>query len=588
MGEVYRARDARLERDVALKVLPESFAREADRLARFEREAKAVASLSHPNILALFDTGTAVPDPAGSSPGSAPAVTFVVMELLTGETLGERLKAGPLPVRKATEVASLIARGLAAAHEKELVHRDLKPDNVFLTGDGQVKLLDFGLARHAEAHPAQATRSAITDAGTVMGTVGYMAPEQVRGEVVDARADLFALGAVLYEMLTGERAFRRNTNAETMTAILNEDPPDVPATRAITPALDRIVRHCLEKRPAERFQTARDVAFALDALSASSSSSSAPAVTDTPARRHPGRERMAWLAATVGLAALAGWLAFEPPGTDRPAAEAIRASIALPRGTRLAGRLVPGRRLAVSPDGRRLAFLTQPVDGEAVSLWVQSLDSDRATLVPGTRTPDAPFWSADSRHLGFFDEGKLMRMPLDGGSAFVYRVSAASGNSDIWVKPATGEPRPLVTSPFTENYAEFSPDGRWLAYVSEESGVSDVYVTSFPSGQGKWRVSPNGGTLPRWRADGRELYYVTLAGELMAAEVRAGGASFDVDVPTLLFPTRAARSPGYQYVVSADGSRFLINETLPLASTPSIDIIVNWPSLLKGARQAQE
>jgi eukaryotic-like serine/threonine-protein kinase len=169
------------------------------------------------------------------------------------------------------------------------------------------------------------------------------------------------------------------------------------------------------------------------------------------------------------------------------------------------------------------------------------------------------------------------------GLAFVYRVSVSSGNSDLWLKPASGPPRALITSPFTENYAEFSPDGRWLAYVSEESGAAEVYVTSFPVGQGKWRVSPNGGTLPRWRADGRELYYMSLPGEIMAVPVNASGPSFEADVPTMLFPTRMSRAAGYQYIVSADGSRFLINETLPRAGTPSIEIVANWPALLNGA-----
>src|SRR6187431_479863 len=208
MGEVYRARDSRLDRDVAIKILPESVARDPERLARFEREAKAVAALSHPNILALHDAGT------------EDGTTFAVMELLDGETLRDRLASGPLPVRRAIDTAVQVARGLAAAHAKGLVHRDLKPENVFLVADGQVKILDFGLAKAADPGDSSATAThapAMTDPGTVIGTVGYMAPEQVRGHAVDARTDLFALGSVFYEMLTGQRAFRRDTAAETMT-----------------------------------------------------------------------------------------------------------------------------------------------------------------------------------------------------------------------------------------------------------------------------------------------------------------------------------------------------------------------------------
>ena len=251
MGEVYRAKDARLGRDVAIKVLPTSVADDPDRRARFEREAQAVAALSHPNVIAIFDTGV------------HEGRLYVVMELLAGQTLRERLTtsstagAAAIPVRKAVDIAVQIARGLAAAHDKHIVHRDLKPDNVFLLDDGQVKILDFGLARQAaSANQADATRTmAETDPGTVMGTVGYMAPEQVRGLPVDARADLFAFGAVLYEMVSGRRAFQRDTAADTISAILNADPPELATTRAyIAPAPDRIVRHCLEKTPPSGFR----------------------------------------------------------------------------------------------------------------------------------------------------------------------------------------------------------------------------------------------------------------------------------------------------------------------------------------------
>lgn len=312
MGEVYRSRDTRLDRDVAIKVLPAAFASEADRVSRFEREAKAVAALSHPNILAIFDTGT------------HDGQLYVVTELLEGETLRDRLApvggAAPgggargstqdagLPVRKATDIAIQMARGLAAAHDKGIVHRDLKPENVFLTKDGHVKILDFGLARQAATTTgATETAAALTDPGTVMGTVGYMAPEQVRGLAVDARTDLFALGAVLYEMLSGQRAFRGDTAADTMFAIVKEDPPELGAVRAdLPPALDRIVRHCLEKQPNERFQSARDVAFALEALSGSGGTiARSGTVTAVPARR--GRILgIAVAAALIPISFLAG------------------------------------------------------------------------------------------------------------------------------------------------------------------------------------------------------------------------------------------------------------------------------------------
>ena len=290
MGEVYRAKDARLGRDVAIKVLPEAVASDAARRERFEREAKAVAALSHPNIINVFDTGLHDGHP------------FVVMELLEGDTLRERLASGALPVRKAVEIAVQIARGLGAAHDKQIVHRDLKPENIFVLRDGQVKILDFGLAREIATNHSGGTetRAAITDAGIAMGTVGYMAPEQIRAQPVDGRTDLFAFGAVLFEMLAGTRAFQRDTSAETMTAILKEDAPDLLASHAqIPPSLDRIVRHCLEKNPAERFQSARDVAFALDALSGSSTSAFKTASGAAVAEH---RARLRWIMPSISAA----------------------------------------------------------------------------------------------------------------------------------------------------------------------------------------------------------------------------------------------------------------------------------------------
>src|SRR5215471_14416 len=259
MGEVYRARDTRLARDVAIKVLPLFYSNDPDRLRRFEQEAQAVAALNHPNILAIHQMGTYEGAP------------YLVSELLEGETLRGQLQRGRLAVRRAIDYGVQIAHGLAAAHEKGITHRDLKPENVFLTKDGRVKILDFGLAKlvqpegSAELTSAPTTPSG-TEAGVVMGTVGYMSPEQVRGQAADPRSDIFAFGAILYEMLSGRRAFYRETGAETMTAILKEDPPDLgESSHSISPGLERIVDHCLEKNPEQRFQSARDLAFNLEA-----------------------------------------------------------------------------------------------------------------------------------------------------------------------------------------------------------------------------------------------------------------------------------------------------------------------------------
>ena len=258
MGEVYRGHDPRLGRDVAIKILPGMFSRDPERLRRFEQEARATAALNHPNILAIYDVGT-----------TDQAIPYVVSELLEGETLRQCVESGPLPLRKTVDLALQMASGLAAAHAKGIVHRDLKPENLFLTKDGHLKILDFGLAKLVTPQgPDAKTLSRETSAGAVMGTVGYMPPEQVRGLDVDQRADIFAAGAIIYEMLSGKRAFHGDTAADTIQAILSHDPPALSGINpAVPPAFDRIVRRCLEKNAGERFHSVRDVAFALEAIS---------------------------------------------------------------------------------------------------------------------------------------------------------------------------------------------------------------------------------------------------------------------------------------------------------------------------------
>ncbi len=401
MGVVYRARDTALGRDVAIKVLPEAFAKDPERVARFEREAKALASLTHPNIAQVF----------GLQDGA------LVMELLDGETLGSRLAGGALPVRKSIEYAGQIARGLAAAHERGITHRDLKPENVFVLRDGQVKILDFGLARQAPTPAFGATLTAAgaggTEPGTVMGTVGYMSPEQVRGDALDSRTDLFAFGAVLYEMLAGQRAFRRDTPAETMTAILNEDPPDLTAARAdLSPALDRIVRHCLEKNPIERFQTARDVAFALDALSGSGF---AGAATPTAGTQKPSRERWVWASITAVLAIATTWQGLAPrlPEPESPTA-VYHTRLALPEGVSMAQALPPVVRLAISPDGRRVVFVG--LQATTQKLWMMSLDEPEARAIDGSENGIGPFWSPDGQRVVFSSGGRMKIARIDGGT----------------------------------------------------------------------------------------------------------------------------------------------------------------------------
>jgi serine/threonine protein kinase/Tol biopolymer transport system component len=307
MGEVYRARDDRLGREVAVKMLPASYSSDPQRLYRFEQEARAAAALNHPNILSVYDIGRQDGTP------------YIVSELLEGETLRVRLRSGALSIRKALDYAVQIAHGLAAAHDKGIVHRDLKPENLFITKDGRVKILDFGLAKltFPEGAIDEATRTLQTDAGGVVGTVGYMSPEQVRGKATDARTDLFSFGAVLYEMLAGQRAFQGDTAADTMTAILTREPPELTRTNQQVPtALEHIVRHCLEKNPEERFHSARDLAFDLSMLSSVSSGT-------LPQQGAPTRKRPWWpaaLAAAVGVIALAAFFGgrFTAPSAEPP------------------------------------------------------------------------------------------------------------------------------------------------------------------------------------------------------------------------------------------------------------------------------
>src|SRR6202453_351474 len=303
MGEVYRARDSRLRREVAIKVLPQALSLDADRMRRFEQEALATAALNHPNILAVFDIGTSEGSP------------YVVSELLEGETLRERLRSGAIPIRKSLDYALQIAHGLAAAHEKGIIHCDLKPENLFLTKDGRVKILDFGLAKLTQfdpgSNPSLATVThGVTEAGVVMGTAGYMSPEQVRGMALDPRSDIFSFGAILYEMLSGKRAFHGETPADTMSSILKEDPPELNETnRNVSSALERIVQHCLEKNPESRFHSASDIAFDLEHLSGISGATAKVTVT-AGARSHRGQllAIMAGVAIAVVVLGLGWWL----------------------------------------------------------------------------------------------------------------------------------------------------------------------------------------------------------------------------------------------------------------------------------------
>jgi Tol biopolymer transport system component len=403
MGEVYRARDTRLDRIVAIKILPDVFVADPNRLRRFQQESQSVAALNHSNIVAVYDVGLHEGSP------------YLVMEYLEGKTLRERLNDGALPIGKALELAQQIARGLSAAHERGIIHRDLKPENIFLTRDGTAKLLDFGLAKPvATAATADVTAGSQTSPGVVMGTAGYMSPEQVRGEVVDHRADIFSFGAVLYEMLGGKRAFSGDTSVEVMTAILKSEPPEFDPTVKISPGLDRIIRHCLEKNAADRFQTARDLTFALSALSGADGSGAVRAVQ--PARH---RAWMVW--AVAGLAALA--LAVTGLLMLRPSEQAYRLQFAIPVEGEIAT-------LAVSPDGEMLAYISPEENTGAGALYIQHIGEPKATRLEGTEGASYPFFSPDHKYVAFFAGGKLKKVSTSGGvPQILAKVTTARGGS---------------------------------------------------------------------------------------------------------------------------------------------------------------
>jgi hypothetical protein len=399
MGEVYRAYDARLDRSVAIKILPPRLAADPAALARFEREARAVAALSHPHILAIHDFGRE---------GTA---VYAVMELLEGQTLRERLADGPLPVRKAVEIALQIAQGLAAAHEKGIVHRDLKPENVFVTAAGRVKILDFGLAKAIEASPhtsetVAATR-AVSTPGLVVGTVGYMSPEQVTGAAVDHRSDIFAFGAVVYEMLTGRQAFGRGSTAETIAAILREDVHEVPAGAGVPPPLERILRRCIEKNPAERFHSAHDIGIALETVLDRTSSVSAAAVAAPGPARGPARALILASGVTTIAAVAIAVAAWSGRGAPEGTATGPVRKFHVP-----AQRLVVSReaRPTISPDGEKIAF----VAGD--SLWIQELHQLDPRQLAASWRPRHLFWSPDSAFVGFVSENKLWKVAVSGSA----------------------------------------------------------------------------------------------------------------------------------------------------------------------------
>lgn len=865
MGEVYRARDTRLDREVAIKVLPADFANNSDRLKRFEQEAKATSALNHPNILTVHEFGLHEGQP------------YIVAELLEGEELRAQMKEGPIAPKTAIEYSRQIADGLAAAHAKGVVHRDLKPENLFVTEQGRIKILDFGLAKlqpllNETVDSQAATQGKITDPGMVMGTVSYMSPEQVRGQDVDHRSDVFSFGVILYEMLSGHRTFAGDSKVEVMNAILKEEPPELGESGVkVAPGLEKIVRRCLEKKPEHRFHSAHDLGFALEAVS-SPSSSRMETVTQSASvgtARWLGNARLLMAVAVVSVLVSLFSLPFavkylrqSPP----VAPVAARFTIAAPE------KATSIEAPELSPDGRHLVFIAT-TEGRH-SLWLRPMGSLTAQPLPGTEGVNGfPFWSQDSRSIGFIAGGELRKLDLAGGAAQtlcrlpsdvnsifggtwsrdgvilfsdvagIYRVPATGGEpalalrsdqpllyrlpaflpdgrhffflktprqgvaeihlaaldsqettrllaadsqaryanghllfaragalvaqsfdagslkltgepfvvadkvrvasqfgraffsvsdngslvydpnaltnnqqltwvdragrplgtvgppdqyetprlspdgkrlavlrrdprtrtwdiyvidlargagsrltfdpgddllpvwspddsriawgtkrdgafqiyqklasgigqeelllkadapifpdswsadgrfllyyrldpktrQDLWVLPLAGDRQPalFLQTPFTDTNGRFSPDGRWIAYTSDDQGRYEVNVQPFPASGGKWQIS-TGGQLPCWRSDGKELYYLSLDGKLMAVEVKPGG-SFEATAPRALFDLAPAWALGgtRSYTVTAAGDRFLFIRAREEAASLQFTVVTNWTAEVK-------
>ncbi len=479
MGEVYKARDTRLDRTVAIKVLPEHIAKREDLRARFEREARAVASLNHPNICVLHDIG----------PG------YMVMELIEGETLAARIEKGALALEQALKHATQIADALDRAHRAGVTHRDVKPQNIMLTRDG-VKVLDFGLAKSTpKPGPTEATLTKVLSTeGTVLGTPQYMAPEQFEGKEADARTDIWAFGAVLYEMVTGQRAFQGKSYSSLLGAILSADPPPM-AVKPFTPAwLERSVRRCLAKDPEDRYQSMRDIVIELR----------------TPPQETTTAKAVRWpwvVASAMLILGVLGWAVTRSRQVPAPE-QAYRSQLLPPEG----GQFDLERGFAISPDGRSLAFVAN-VPGKN-GLWVRPMDGTVARLLPGTQGAFHPFWSPDGRSIAYWTSGKLWRVDVVGGSPIAICdagiffggdwptdgvIVFSAGPSGLRRVPASGgTPEPLTTSDagrgeVSHLWPQRLPGGRILFYVVGSREPAGIYATSLANPRERVRLVATSG-----------------------------------------------------------------------------------------------
>jgi serine/threonine protein kinase len=547
MGEVYKAKDTRLDRTVAIKVLPSHLSDNPDLKQRLEREARALSSLNHPHICILYDIH--LRQGSGGQVGEQDGVDYLVMEYLEGETLADQLKKGALPLDQALRFAIEISDALDKAHRQGVVHRDLKPGNIMLTKSG-AKLLDFGLAKLRPDVSAETSsvlsalpteEKPLTEKGSIIGTFQYMAPEQLEGKDADTRTDIFAFGTVMYEMLTGRKAFEGKSQASLISAIMGSDPPAIAALQPLTPpALDRVVLQCLSKDPDDRWQTAGDL----------------------------GRE-LSWIA--VGEPGPYYDIELSPDGTrlamERLETESGTGDIwQLDLSRNLFSRLTSGPAWNMvprwSPDGERIAFMSwDPANGVFRSYQVPSKGTVEPELLFDAANAEMFIsdWSRDGRYIAFHRSGDLVILPLFDERELI----------------------PFLDSEFRESQGRFSPGGHFFAYVSDETGRREVYVTTFPEPGSKWRISTEGGQDPRWRSDGEEMFYLSAEGKLMAVKVELD-SGFAAGVPEELFPVGlTAISYRSNYAPAADGQRFLVLTGVEGAPPPPFNVVLNWTTGLE-------
>jgi len=561
MGEVYRARDPKLGRDVAIKVLPEAFARDTDRMARFQREAKVLASLSHPNIATIYgleDSGT---------------TRALVMELVEGPTLADRIKAGPIPVDEAVRIAKQIADALEYAHERGIIHRDLKPANVKVTNDDAVKVLDFGLAKALEGDPSSIDISTsptisrmATMQGVLLGTAAYMSPEQAKAKSVDRRADIWAFGCVLYEMLTGKQAFTGETVTDTLASIIKED-PNWTLLPAATPMRVRVLlQRCLQKDPKQRLRDIGDARISLDEVLsgapdlALAGRAEAPAVPLWP-RALPWAAAVVLAIVAAAVGGIAAWT-LKP----MPAKPVTRTVITLPTGQRLAALNQPA--LALSPDGNQLVYVATTQSGMR-QIYLRAMDSSEAKPISGTERAMDPFFSPDGQWLGFFADGKLKKISVNGGVALTLADAPLTAGAN-WgsqgmialtptigpiqeVSDSGGTPQPLTHLEKGETYLgwpEFLPGNKAVIF---QGGSGGVVVQPIGTGDRRYVIYGQEGTMPRYLSSGHLVY--AQAGTLMAVpfdvkrlEVRGTA------VPVVQNVMQGVAPGATQYSVSATGS----------------------------------